>query len=326
MSFVRTPTGVIIPKGDPYWGVTLVESENPDATPIPEGMLDAIQLPDDLPKLTPRQTGAILGFFDHILTFDNAGELKADGSTMEAVAVLLRGNGVHNPRTIYRVLVPTSFVGGGYTKQDYESGELVDIETGESFPNLPAAVFGWVHAGDIHSHGRLPAYHSSVDDASDLKQPGLHIVVGGIPDGGTTLDSFDTEQSIVRDGRRYFDVFEGGKVRKLTMWDFAEPSDSREFHPEVLRVVTQGPPPRSWESTCGEYSSDIPLWEWMDEGEDLTSQMDMLRSSYPELSDLLWSLEWTGGSVDEINLVLDELRKPDVLASLRTSAHEIELH
>jgi hypothetical protein len=239
---LRTANGVLTPDADPYWGTTLREVSNPDAVEgLPEGLTKAIRLPPNFKRAPAKYWGAMLDLFDYVLAWDEDGKPQPHGSTCESTTAVLRGNGTVKPYAEWRFLAPTQENSGAYSAIDY--GEpLVDIVTGERFASLAAALAqGYIHAGDVHSHGRLAAFHSGTDDQSDLAQPGIHLVVGNIHKDGTCED-YDVALSVTRRGKRYSHTYgEDGKIRPFVLSDLVEgDGQPGSFHEEVLTVVKQG--------------------------------------------------------------------------------------
>lgn len=246
MTTIRTKNGVLEPVVDRFWGMTLKAGPNPDITPIPERMEECVVLPTDYVPLPLPHVARIASLYKHVLDWDSSGAKTVD-STCEVGVVLFRGDGERHPVSAWRVAAPTQAVGGGHVEADYTK-PMVCLETGERFEDGTMGLIaqGYVVAGTSHSHGRLGTYFSGTDDKSELKQPGLHFVLGDIK--GTDVRTARCIASLVRHGKRYGFTMtpEGPQAACLSLlaWnaealDLAEAGTIR-FHDDVLSVVTRG--------------------------------------------------------------------------------------
>jgi PRTRC genetic system protein A len=92
---------------------------------------------------------------------------------------------------------------------------------------------GTVILGDIHSHGRLPAYFSHTDNHDDLTRDGLHLVIGCLHHGEPDLcASFVTNR---------------------TRFDLAQNDTLEPFNRPI-------PPPESWLAQITIETRPAPAW------------------------------------------------------------------
>lgn len=88
-----------------------------------------------------------------------------------------------------------------YYNHDVSRYELVVPEQ-EASPlrcwyQIPPTPQGWQRLGTLHSHGKLPAFHSGADVEDELHDDGIHITVGNVD----FVPSLSCE--VVVDGKRF---------------------------------------------------------------------------------------------------------------------------
>lgn len=165
---LRTQKGCRVVATSPAWGHILGETEDPEILTLPPEVLDALRLRENFPKVPAELWSTIIDFYRFMMN-PKRNPLQ---SCTEVAVVFLRGQ---EDDTKWRVVVPTQEVSGASCRIDYGKA-ATDLLTGEDLPEIAAN--GWHMAGTSHSHHRMGAFFSSTDDASELTQPGLHIVVG----------------------------------------------------------------------------------------------------------------------------------------------------
>lgn len=78
------------------------------------------------------------------------------------------------------------------------------------------------------SHNTMSAFHSSVDDKSDLAQPGMHLVVGRIG----SKNRYEVCVSIVQKGERHV-------VSADKLVDLQKPTAPCSYHPSVKSYIVR---------------------------------------------------------------------------------------
>lgn len=196
------------------WGSFLAPCPDPDAhADLEKGALDRFELHDDIHKIPAElwQKWIQLCFhFAHLKQGD-----------LEVSCRLLRHE---DDRSRWRILVPRQEVSGASVRIDsFDSS--VDIETGELIEIYPPQ--GWVPAGSSHSHNSMPlAKFSSIDDASELGCPGLHVVISHID---TTKHTYVATASVTANHRRFY-------LESASLVADQTPIQTT-FHPAVLDVI-----------------------------------------------------------------------------------------
>jgi len=99
---------------------------------------------------------------------------KRDSRNLEVSCRILRNEA--DP-SLYRIVVPEQSVTVASVRVD-SFDKAIDIETGEVLLQWPPE--GWRPCGSSHSHNTMDSFFSGTDDAYELGDPGLHIVVGNI--------------------------------------------------------------------------------------------------------------------------------------------------
>ncbi len=109
-----------------------------------------------------------------------------------------------------------------YWNEDKQKYVVVAPDQDVAFNALPYYKIGrnppgFVKFGDAHSHGRLPAFHSAVDQKDEEFDDGFHITIGNVD----AMPSISCE--VVSDGQRFkvnprVLLGEGGKAQFPTEW------------------------------------------------------------------------------------------------------------
>jgi hypothetical protein len=146
------------------------------------------------------------------------------GESLEVAAAILQNTA--DP-TQWRLTVPKQSVSGGSVSADIPIGSI-DVATGEVIETWPPE--GWLPVGTTHSHGTMGAFFSATDDRDEIRNPGLHMVLGSISNAKMT---YDIASSITANGKRF-------KVDYNLIIDHS-PVEGLSFHPDVLKnVSTEG--------------------------------------------------------------------------------------
>lgn len=196
------------------WGAFLVSVDDPQANgELEEGALKRFELHDGITPIPAdlwSRWVALCFHFAHLKQGD-----------LEVSCRLLRKE---DDRNQWRILIPRQDVSSTGVRID-SFDEAIDIATGELVASYPPD--GWVPAGSSHSHNTMPmASFSSVDDASELGCPGLHIVLSHID---VEQRTYRCTASVTANHRRFY-LPDAAAVVDL------EPL-RQPFHPAVLEVV-----------------------------------------------------------------------------------------
>lgn len=208
------------------WGAFLVSVDDPQANgELEEGALKRFELHDGITPIPAdlwSRWVALCFHFAHLKQGD-----------LEVSCRLLRKE---DDRNQWRILIPRQEVSGASVRID-SFDEAIDIATGELVASYPPD--GWVPAGSSHSHNTMQmASFSSVDDASELGCPGLHIVLSHID---VEQRTYRCTASVTANHRRFY-LPDAAAVVDLKPLE-------QPFHPAVLEVV-QPERPRAL----------LPLW------------------------------------------------------------------
>lgn len=196
------------------WGAFLVSVDDPQANgELEEDALKRFELHDGITRIPAdlwSRWVALCFHFAHLKQGD-----------LEVSCRLLRAEG---DRSQWRILIPRQEVSGASVRID-SFDEAIDIETGELIASYPPE--GWVPAGSSHSHNSMTLDRfSSIDDASELGCPGLHIVLSHID---VEQRTYRCTASITANHRRFY-LPDAAAVVDL------EPL-RQPFHQAVLEVV-----------------------------------------------------------------------------------------
>lgn len=210
------------------WGACLVPVADPDGQYISEDKINSFIPSKSFPKIPGHIWSRIIKFYNHAITMFPDTSKNTLFSNLEVSVVLLRKEDDLNQ---WKCCVPRQTVSRVSVKANFENS--CDIETGEEYKEFPPV--GWLHVGSSHSHNTMSPEFSSVDDASELPVPGIHIVVGEID---LEKNEYLANASIVvpssaPDGigiRRYTRLSKVVDMESLT---------DDTFHPNILNFVTK---------------------------------------------------------------------------------------
>lgn len=204
--------GVINPAWGGYWVET--EPANPQMDNVDPAEVRGFELVPDFPKLPAELWTAIIKLYRATCN-------GVDGQTqLETSVRLLRSQ----DGSEWKVVVPRQTVTGASVRAE-NFNDCIDLISGEEYEQYPPA--GWVNAGSSHSHDVLDAFFSSTDNAFELSDPGMHVVVGNINVRNKTHTPL---ASIVQRYKRYIvpteDVIDTTELESVT------------FHPRVLTYIS----------------------------------------------------------------------------------------
>lgn len=212
--FIRTPRNGCFQVRTNAWGSFLSPIPDPDAhADLEDGALERFELNSNISKIPADLWSRWIKLCFHFA------HLKQ--GDLEVSCRLLRKE---DDRSTWRILVPRQEVSGASVRIDtFDSS--IDIETGELIETYPPQ--GWVPAGSSHSHNSMPlAKFSSIDDASELGCPGLHIVISHV---SILKNTYVPTASVTANHRRFY-LDDAADVIDLT------PADTT-FHPSVLTII-----------------------------------------------------------------------------------------
>lgn len=233
--FIRTPRNGCFQVRTNAWGSFLSPVPDPDAhAELEDGALERFELNPDISKIPAdlwSRWVQLCFHFAHLKQGD-----------LEVSCRLLRHE---DDRSQWRILVPQQEVSGASVRIDtFDSS--VDIETGELIETYPPA--GWVPAGSSHSHNSMPLDRfSSIDDASELGCPGLHIVISHV---SILKNTYVPTASVTANHRRFY-LPNAADVIDLT------PAGTT-FHRAVLDVIQPERPRWSYGSGYGSQGVWLP--------------------------------------------------------------------
>ena len=212
--FIRTPRNGCFQVRTNAWGSFLSPVPDPDAhAELEDDALERFELNPDISKIPADLWSRWIKLCFHFA------HLKQ--GDLEVSCRLLRKE---DDRSVWRILVPKQEVSGASVRID-TFDQSIDIETGEVIDSYPPQ--GWVPAGSSHSHNSMPlARFSSIDDASELGCPGLHIVISHI---SITNNNYVPTASVTANHRRFY-LDDASDVIDLTPAKTA-------FHPSVLTII-----------------------------------------------------------------------------------------
>jgi len=198
------------------WGSYIAPTFDPDANivEIKEDQFKLFELNSKINKIPSELWSA---WIDLAFYFSD----KVD-SNVEVSIRILRSD--VDP-TKYRFVLPLQEVSGGRVNAgDFQ--QSLDIISGEKLESYPP--IGWTAVGSSHSHNTMQPFYSSVDDAYELTDPGLHIVVGNIKQQD---DTYDLVASVTGNKRRF--IIDGSSVVDLDIGN-----ESQTYHENVLEYVS----------------------------------------------------------------------------------------
>ena len=145
---------------------------------------------------------------------------KRDARNLEVSCRLLRSE---TDPSVYRIAVPEQSVTVASVRVD-SFDKAIDIETGEVILQWPPE--GWRPCGSSHSHNTMDSFFSGTDDAYELGDPGLHIVVGNI---NAQTGSHTLKASVTANKRRFL-------IEPDSVLGPEDPSVTT-YHPSVIDVI-----------------------------------------------------------------------------------------
>jgi hypothetical protein len=147
---------------------------------------------------------------------------QCDAGTLEVSCRLLRHQ---DDASRWRILVPIQDVCAASVRVDtFDSS--VDIETGELVPSYPPD--GWIPMGSSHSHNTMTLDRfSGTDDAAELGDPGVHILISHCSGGGKAFRWKQTDSVVA--ARRRFYLPQGSLSEDVTALE--------AYHPEARKQV-----------------------------------------------------------------------------------------
>lgn len=195
------------------WGSYLAPCDDPTAnTDISREDLKAFHLKEDINKIPADLWSAWIQLCMYF---------TARSGSLEVGARILRNE--ERPE-VFRMLIPVQTVSGGSVDAP-NFNNSIDLITGELIPLYPPD--GWIPVGSTHNHGTITAMFSSVDDHSELPDPGLHVVVGSVNINART---YQMTASITASKKRYTVPF--NSVIDTTPM-------STTYHPGVLDNISK---------------------------------------------------------------------------------------
>jgi hypothetical protein len=247
----------------------LSPASDPDAdTVVTKEQLEGFEVRSDVPKIPAALWQAWVDLCVEMT--------KRDSRNLEVSCRLLRNEA--DP-TLYRIAVPEQSVTVASVRVD-SFDKAVDLMTGEVIIQWPPE--GWRPCGSSHSHNTMDSFFSGTDDAYELGDPGLHIVVGNIDVAANT----HTLVASITAQKRRFIIDE-----KSVLDDVATVSST--FHPAVLDVIKL--PVADISSSYTSYS--FPAWGSRTYN---TTQIDTPpRTDYRELSGVIQTFN------DQLDVTLD---------------------
>lgn len=207
----RTPTqGCWRAISTPY-GQYLAPARDPLADgELPAEALRSFELHENPPMIPAELWSAWIKLCFHLVR---------DANGVEVGCRILRHVTDHDQ---WRILIPEQRVTGASVRVTSTDG-AIDLISGEVIPTYPPK--DWVSLGSAHSHNIMESFFSSIDDSTELGDPGMHVVVGSIDINANTYTML---ASITAHQKRY--IIEHDKV-------IDSAPQTTDFHPSVLGHV-----------------------------------------------------------------------------------------
>ena len=213
MTVLRTSTDGCYKLVNNSWGTYLSPAADPEAdTVITKEQLEGFEVRTDVPKIPGELWQAWVDLCIEMT--------KRDSRNLEVSCRLLRNEA--DP-TLYRIAVPEQSVTVASVRVE-SFDKALDLMTGEVIEQWPPA--GWLPCGSSHSHNTMDSFFSGTDDAYELGDPGLHIVVGNID---IQKNTHSLLASVTAQKRRFI-------IDEESVIDFAD-TVSSTYHPSVLTAV-----------------------------------------------------------------------------------------
>lgn len=256
-SFFRSRRNGCFKEYTSIWGSYLAPADDPlSDSDIPEEALKSFEINPDLPKIPNTLWQPWLALCFHYV--------MQKQTALEVSCRILRSEA--DP-SVYRILVPPQAVNAAHVDIPDFSGSI-DIVTGEYVEHYPPP--GWIPVGSSHSHNTMTCGFSNVDDASELIDPGLHVIVGSID---VHRMKYVPIASITGHKRRFL-------VKADAVIDLSTSGGEFKFHPNVLEIIKNDTYTRAttWQYNRSSYrytQNDLlqlnelsgqrtrrPIWEW----------------------------------------------------------------
>lgn len=217
-------------------GIIFRPSANPDGADLPGDVMEGIMLSDGMPRIPRECWTAMIRLFIHCVEKDPRESSHATDANNE-VCVVFAAN--YTTGEVIVAAMP-QVVGPARVVMDRTRGAC-NLITGQYYNMWPPP--GYAEIGDCHSHNRMGAFFSGVDDNDDRALPGIHMVCGAFErkDGGW---GYRIASSIVADKMRFKKVLymdgEALKIRDMEYTDLVPDiswSEDTPLHPDVMNHV-----------------------------------------------------------------------------------------
>lgn len=218
-------------------GIIFRPAANPDGADVPGDVMEGILIRDDMPRIPKECWTAMIRLFIYCVEKDPRGNVAAIDANNE-VCVVFAAN--YTTGEVVVAAMP-QVVGPARVVMDRTRGAC-NLITGEYYNIWPPP--GYAEIGDCHSHNRMGAFFSGVDDNDDRALPGIHMVCGAFNRSNTGGWEYRIASSIVADKMRFQKTLymdgEALKIRKMEYTDLVssiEWAESVTLHPDVLNHV-----------------------------------------------------------------------------------------
>jgi hypothetical protein len=219
-------------------GIILKRDYNPDGPDLPHDAHTGIMLDPSAPLITRDCWTAMQRLFIHCIERDPRKETGTVDANNEVCVVFA----AHIESGQVVVAAMPQVVGRAHVTMDRTRGAC-NLVTGEYYKSWPPP--GYCEIGDCHSHNRMRAFFSGVDDNDDRGLPGVHMVCGEYQRDKTDRWEYRIASSVVADQRRYENILrikdDGSmEVVRMSFRDLVvdtEFDDAIELHPDVLNHV-----------------------------------------------------------------------------------------
>lgn len=202
------------------WGKYTVKVADPEGIDMPKRAISGFCMKAGFPKIPASIWTPYINLCFYMCPHGAKKLSRSDhDSQLEVQICILRDRAT---LTKWKFVVPKQIVSG--VRVDADLRHCIDLVSGEEYTDFPPV--GWVQAGTSHSHNTMGAFFSMTDDESELTNPGLHIVVGGIDHESA---EYEYAASIVQQKQR--------KTIDITDVVEIEPIAGAQFHEKVLSYI-----------------------------------------------------------------------------------------
>lgn len=223
MTLIRTRTqGCYRLRQNRFGSFLSVTSDPLGEHEITKDQLQSFELFDDYPKIPYVLWQAWLS-----LCMDVCDGVKTHGVIDGGSEVCCRF--LINDAGEWRIIIPRQTVGSGSVRAS-DFNDSVDLMTGEPVETYPPE--GWYPAGSSHSHNTMSAFWSTIDDSSEIPDPGVHITVGSID---TKRRQYDYCWSITANHTRY--KFKWREDQHIIADPLTENPELPGFHKNCLKYI-----------------------------------------------------------------------------------------